>query len=104
MPVIFSTVYHEKIGIAGLHYIALGIGLSVASQVSARYMDRIYIHFKNKNGGVGEPEFRLRQLGVFLYFRYSALLTFCNLGESSVDDSGDGSLTPWAAAYGVVGA
>jgi len=64
MPVIFATVYHERIGIAGLHYIALGVGLSVASQVNARYMDRIYIHFKNKNGGVGEPEFRLRQLGV----------------------------------------
>ena len=63
MPVIFPTVYHERIGIAGLHYIALGIGLSAASQFNVRYMDRIYIHFKNKNGGVGEPEFRLRQLG-----------------------------------------
>jgi hypothetical protein len=61
MPAIFASVYHEKVGIAGLHYIALGIGLSLASQVNARFMDRIYIHFKNKNGGVGEPEFRLRE-------------------------------------------
>jgi hypothetical protein len=61
MPAIFSSVYHERVGIAGLHYIALGVGLSLASQVNARFMDRIYIHFKNKNGGVGEPEFRLRE-------------------------------------------
>ncbi|EDR04269.1 MFS polyamine transporter [Laccaria bicolor S238N-H82] len=59
MPAIFANVYHEGPGIQGLHYIALGLGLTVASQVNARYMDRIYIHFKRKNGNVGEPEFRL---------------------------------------------
>ncbi|KAF8066548.1 MFS polyamine transporter [Lyophyllum atratum] len=59
MPAIFEGTYGEKPGIAGLHYIALGIGLSLASQTNARYMDRIYIHFKKKNSDVGEPEFRL---------------------------------------------
>jgi hypothetical protein len=61
IPAIFSSIYHERVGIASLHYIALGIGLSLASQVNGRFMDRIYIHFKNKNGGIGEPEFRLRE-------------------------------------------
>lgn len=61
MPVIFVVTYHEKISIAGLHYIALGLGLSLASQINARYIDRIYIYFKNKNDDVGEPEFRLRK-------------------------------------------
>ena len=61
MPGIFSKIYHEDVGIGGLHYIALGIGLTIASQINGRTMDRIYIHFKNKNGGVGEPEFRLRK-------------------------------------------
>ncbi|KAF8900739.1 MFS polyamine transporter [Gymnopilus junonius] len=59
MPSIFTNVYHNDAGIGGLHYIALGVGLSLSSQVNARFMDKIYIHFKNKNGGVGEPEFRL---------------------------------------------
>ncbi|PPQ78471.1 hypothetical protein CVT25_011866 [Psilocybe cyanescens] len=59
MPVIFRDNYHEGPGIGGLHYIALGIGLSASSQVNARFMDRIYIHFKKRNNGVGEPEFRL---------------------------------------------
>ncbi|PPQ70272.1 hypothetical protein CVT26_014561 [Gymnopilus dilepis] len=59
MPSIFTNVYHNNAGIGGLHYIALGIGLSLASQTNARFMDKIYVHFKEKNGGVGEPEFRL---------------------------------------------
>ncbi|KAF8333792.1 MFS polyamine transporter [Amanita rubescens] len=59
MPNIFMGVYHESLGISGLHYIALGIGLTLASQINARMLDKIYIYFKNRNGGVGEPEFRL---------------------------------------------
>ncbi|KAG6865934.1 hypothetical protein C0991_010435 [Blastosporella zonata] len=59
MPAIFEGTYGEKTSIAGLHYIALGVGLTLASQVNARYMDRIYLHYKHKNNGVGEPEFRL---------------------------------------------
>ncbi|KAM6494593.1 MFS polyamine transporter [Amanita muscaria] len=59
IPSIFSNVYHESPGIAGLHYLALGIGLVGGAQINARSLDRIYIHLKNKNGGVGEPEFRL---------------------------------------------
>uniref|UniRef100_A0A8H8CER2 Major facilitator superfamily (MFS) profile domain-containing protein n=1 Tax=Psilocybe cubensis TaxID=181762 RepID=A0A8H8CER2_PSICU len=39
--------------------IIFSLGLWLSSQASARYIDRIYIHFKNKNNGVGEPEFRL---------------------------------------------
>ncbi|RXW11237.1 hypothetical protein EST38_g14617 [Candolleomyces aberdarensis] len=59
MPTIFAEVYHEGPGIAGLHYIALGLGLTVASQINARLLDRPYKYFKEKNNGVGEPEFRL---------------------------------------------
>ena len=31
-----------------------------ASQINARFMDSIYINLKEKNGGKGRPEFRLR--------------------------------------------
>lgn len=37
-----------------------GIGLSVAAQINARALDKVYKHLKAKNGGVGKPEFRLR--------------------------------------------
>ncbi|KAG6910339.1 hypothetical protein DXG01_011407 [Tephrocybe rancida] len=68
MPTIFEGTYGEKTSIAGLHYIALGLGLTLASQVNARYMDRIYLYYKKKNNGVGEPEFRLPSMvpGTFI--------------------------------------
>lgn len=75
IPTIFTDVYHQSTGIGsftspvvehlltlpigGLNYIGLGVGLTAASQINARYMDKIYVYFKNKNGGVGEPEFRV---------------------------------------------
>ncbi|KIP04994.1 hypothetical protein PHLGIDRAFT_108834 [Phlebiopsis gigantea 11061_1 CR5-6] len=58
-PDIFTNIYHENAGIAGLHYISLGIGLTVASQGNARLLDKVYKHLKNKNNGVGKPEYRL---------------------------------------------
>ena len=60
IPGIFEGVYGEEVGIAGLHYLALGVGLTGASQVNAWVMDKIYVHFRDKNGGKGRPEFRLR--------------------------------------------
>ncbi|PCH33985.1 MFS polyamine transporter [Wolfiporia cocos MD-104 SS10] len=59
IPGIFTYVYHENVGIGGLNYIGLGLGLFITSQINARLLDRVYIHFKNRNGGVGRPEFRL---------------------------------------------
>ena len=56
----FQDVYHDRVGIAGLHYLALGLGLSIPSQINARLMDKIYKLLKARNGGVGRPEFRLR--------------------------------------------
>ena len=51
MPTIFGDTYHQPVGIAGLHYLALGVGLTSASQINARMLDRMYRYFKEKNGG-----------------------------------------------------
>jgi len=59
IPDIFENTYHERVGIAGLNYIALGIGMTGASQINARLLDKIYARLKHKNGGEGKPEFRL---------------------------------------------
>ena len=61
IPSIFEGVYRERVGLAGLNYIALGVGLTGASQINARLMDKIYIYFTKKNGGEGRPEYRLRE-------------------------------------------
>ena len=60
IPGIFEGTYGEDVGIAGLNYLALGIGLTGASQVNARLLDRMYRYLKTRNNGVGKPEFRLR--------------------------------------------
>ncbi|TDL17903.1 MFS polyamine transporter [Rickenella mellea] len=59
IPAIFQGTYHFRIGIAGLHYISLGIGASIANQLSARITDRVYAYLKKRNDGIGQPEFRL---------------------------------------------
>ncbi|KAJ7606551.1 MFS polyamine transporter [Mycena polygramma] len=59
MPLMFQGTYHESVGISGINYIALGIGVSGASQLNARFMDWMYRHLKKKNGGVVQPEYRV---------------------------------------------
>jgi hypothetical protein len=70
MPFIFGGVYGQRPGIAGLHYLALGVGLTGVAQINARLLDPIYVYLKEKNGGVGRPEFRLREF--FFFFSSTA--------------------------------
>lgn len=77
LPVLWTTRYHESIGIAGLNYISLGIGYLIGTQSTARINDVIYKLLKERRGeGVGRPEFRLPllilgsifvPLGIFCY-------------------------------------
>lgn len=84
IPGIFTGVYGEEVGISGLNYIASGIGMTMAAQINARLMDKIYVYFKNKNCGKGEPEFRLRAL-CRSYTFVCGVLTLIN---NSIDGSG----------------
>jgi hypothetical protein len=43
MPAIFTRIYNEDIGIAGLNYIALGLGLTGASQVNLSFLQGFII-------------------------------------------------------------
>jgi hypothetical protein len=58
LPAIFPGAYQDSPGIAGLNYIALGIGITGASQVSAIVTDRLYTRIWRKYG-TGKPTFRL---------------------------------------------
>ncbi|KAJ7740218.1 MFS polyamine transporter [Mycena maculata] len=59
MPLMFQGTYGENVGISGLNYLALGIGVTGSSQINARLMDLIFKYLKEKNGGAGQPEYRL---------------------------------------------
>ncbi|RPD55901.1 MFS polyamine transporter [Lentinus tigrinus ALCF2SS1-6] len=59
IPEIYTNVYHETPGFVGLHYISLGLGLWVFSQINSRMLDVVYRKLMARNGGAGEPEYRL---------------------------------------------
>ena len=61
IPPIFQNVYGFSVGIAGLHYIPLGIGLYAGTVILTKIIDRVYGALKDRAGGVGKPEFRLRK-------------------------------------------
>ena len=61
IPSIFQDVYGFSVGIASLHYIPLGIGMYGGTVILAKIMDKVYNFLKEKAGGVGRPEFRLRK-------------------------------------------
>ncbi|KAK0492594.1 hypothetical protein EDD18DRAFT_1079493, partial [Armillaria luteobubalina] len=42
IPRIFIGIYHESIGVAGLHYIAFGIGLYGGVQIANAIQDNLY--------------------------------------------------------------
>lgn len=51
--------YNETVGISGLNYIALAIGYFFGMQITSRFNDWVYRKLKKRNGGVGQPEFRM---------------------------------------------
>jgi MFS family permease len=67
-PVIWSEVYGESLGIGGLNYISIAIGSFLGIIVNFKYIDRIYRQLKEKNGGVGRPEFRMPSMFVGSFF------------------------------------
>ncbi|KAI4119372.1 MAG: hypothetical protein LQ338_007285 [Usnochroma carphineum] len=75
-PVLWANRYHESVGVAGLNYIAMGVGFTLGAQVFAPLNDRIYRILKKRNDGAGKPEFRvpimvpgavLVPVGLFIY-------------------------------------
>ncbi|CAK7202400.1 hypothetical protein SEUCBS139899_005123 [Sporothrix eucalyptigena] len=59
-PTLWTEIYHERLGISGLNYVALGVGLALGSQILAPLQDRIYAYLKQRyKVSVGRPEFRV---------------------------------------------
>lgn len=56
---LWTSKYHQSVTISGLHYLAIVIGYTVASQGGARLTDKLWQHFKRKAGGQTAPEYRV---------------------------------------------
>jgi len=61
-PNLFTDVYHFNTGISGLAYVGLGFGFVSATLFGANISNKIYLHQRAKNGGVGKPEMRIPAL------------------------------------------
>ncbi|WFD00412.1 hypothetical protein MYAM1_003161 [Malassezia yamatoensis] len=61
---VFRDEYHQPVGIASLHYIAMALGFTTSGQVGGRLVDYIYRRLKVRNNGVGHPEYKLPLLVV----------------------------------------
>lgn len=58
-PTIWTNIYHQSAAVGSLNYISIGLGFLLASLFAGSLNDRIYIHLKQKNSGIGRPEFRI---------------------------------------------
>ncbi|KAF2664029.1 synaptic vesicle transporter [Microthyrium microscopicum] len=58
-PQLWTVQYGFSTSIGSLHYIALGTGFFLGTQISAPINDRVYRRLKKSNNGVGRPEFRV---------------------------------------------
>ncbi|KAI9343784.1 hypothetical protein DFJ73DRAFT_778343 [Zopfochytrium polystomum] len=51
--------YHQSISVSGIQYLSLGFGFIAAGALLAPQVDKIYIRLRDKNNGVGVPEYRM---------------------------------------------
>lgn len=58
-PLLYAKVYGWKAGVAGLAYLGPGVGFLIGVMFAGRTMDNIYAKLKERNNGVGQPEFRI---------------------------------------------
>jgi MFS family permease len=76
-PNVWSTIYHESVGIGGLNYISLMIGMTLGAQTGGRLVDWGYRRLSDRAPDKkGRPEFRVPPLylstfliagGLFMY-------------------------------------
>ena len=55
---LWTTRYHESVGVSGLHYLALALGYTAGTQLSARLISKFY-RYLERSRGQGQPEYRL---------------------------------------------
>jgi MFS family permease len=73
---IWTERYHQSETASGLHYISIGVGSTIATQVGGPLTDRIWAHLRSKAKGEVVPEYRVPMLvpgalmmpiGLFIY-------------------------------------
>src|SRR5436190_11615417 len=58
-PTLLTERYHERVYIASLNFLSIGIGTAFAAEVTTHINDWIYRFLTRRNGGKSCPEFRV---------------------------------------------
>ncbi|KAG9004704.1 hypothetical protein FRB94_002546 [Tulasnella sp. JGI-2019a] len=58
-PSLYEDFYGWGPGVSGLSYLGVGIGFLIGVILGGVFVDKIYIRLRDRNGGVGKPEFRI---------------------------------------------
>lgn len=56
---LFKDNYGQPPGLAGLHYFSMVIGFLISGIIGGKWVDWKYRRLKERNGGIGKPEFKL---------------------------------------------
>ncbi|KAF2867121.1 major facilitator superfamily domain-containing protein [Massariosphaeria phaeospora] len=58
-PLLWSTRYHQTVGMGSLNFISMALGFFLGTQITAPLNDALYRRLKARNHGTGRPEFRV---------------------------------------------
>ncbi|KZM20465.1 uncharacterized protein EKO05_0004578 [Ascochyta rabiei] len=58
-PRLWTGRYGMSVGTGSLHFISMGVGFFLGTQITAPLNDMLYRRLKQRNNGVGKPEFRV---------------------------------------------
>ncbi|KAI0964966.1 MFS multidrug transporter [Xylaria arbuscula] len=58
-PLLWTDMYGESVSIGSLNYISFALGLILGVNIAGHLNDYIYLKLKQRNHGVGRPEFRV---------------------------------------------
>jgi len=58
-PTLWTVRYHQRVSIASLNYLSLGIGTVFAAEITTHINDRIYKSLKKRYNDQDRPEFRV---------------------------------------------
>jgi MFS family permease len=76
-PQVWTGIYYESVGIGGLNYISLIIGLTAGAQTSGYFSDRVYRALTARAPNrEGRPEFRVPLLFLAIFLLASGLLIY----------------------------
>ncbi|KAK5692456.1 hypothetical protein LTR97_010765 [Elasticomyces elasticus] len=73
---LWTSEYHQRVDISGLHYIAVAFGEIAGSQVGGNIMDHVSARIRRRKGGETQPEYHLPLILPSFFIASAGLLLY----------------------------